>query len=800
MLTLEMQNRTKPYLFAAIHILFLLQLIFLTSSMAVKPILDDRLAFVLFGLLAVFTMFYGIKLAGGRISLLPLVALAAYLVMGTVVVAWLFFIAAWAHGLISYFLLQRVDSSTPLTEKLELFERTAVNATMMPFGVLFGSFIYEQLTDLFLLSDAGYPVFILFWGVGYLFINYLFVISYFALKSKDALRQFWQSMPQPLLYEAVPVPFAPVMARIYTDLGWDYFLFLMLGIVFLTFIFRYLNEIGLHLNRRVMELDSLRKVGQTLSAGLELESVLAAIHTQVSRLVPANTFYIALYNAANNEVSFPFAMEGDQPKVIMARQDGNGLVEYVLREKRPLLIPKNAAVTALALDLTLFGREPVCWLGVPILLADDPIGVIAVQSYDQASLFDDWHQDVLMTIATQAAMAIQNAQRYAQTGNELARHVQELNSILSTIHEGILLVSPGGTVVMTNRIFTEFIGMTDNELIGHSLFESDVKASLLSLVGYDVADWEQDCQALAHGEKWRTARIVIAEPVERQAERTLAPIRDETDGITGWLLIFRDITEEIELAKVREETIHMLVHDLRSPLSVTLGSLQTIDAWLEMGRTDDVKRLLDLAHNGGQRMLQLLNNLLDSYKFENGDAPLNQEPISVLPWLTDVKKQFTPVAANAGLKIEVDIAPGLPMIWADKEHMIRVLSNLVDNAVKFTPDGGQITLWAKRVEDEENPIMVGITDTGSGIPPEQQSRLFVKFQQNTAARGRRQGTGLGLTYCKLVVEAHNGRIWVESDGIEGQGSTFLMLLPAYDNGRSRSTGPLRQPAFIEPMA
>ena len=334
MLSLEMQNRSKRFLFAVIHILFLLLLLYLTSI--VKPAPVDGLAFVLFGILTVFTMFQGIKLAGGLISLLPMVAVAAYLVMGPLAAAWLFVASAWLNGLILLYVAGRSESGKPVV-KWEVFERTAVNATMMPAGILFGSFIYEQLIDLFSLSGAGYPVFILFWAVGYFFINYLFVILFFALKGKVALRQFWQSMPQPLLYEAVPVPFAPVMARIYTDIGWDYFLFLMLGIVFLTFIFRYLNEIGLHLNRRVVELDSLKKVGQTLSAGLELESVLAAIHTQVSRLMPAHTFYIALYDAVKNEVTFPFAVEDDRQKAIAAREDGYGLVEYVLREKRPLL-------------------------------------------------------------------------------------------------------------------------------------------------------------------------------------------------------------------------------------------------------------------------------------------------------------------------------------------------------------------------------------------------------------------------------------------------------------------------------
>ncbi|MEJ2748851.1 MAG: ATP-binding protein [Anaerolineae bacterium] len=659
---------------------------------------------------------------------------------------------------------------------------------MFPAGILLGSFLYERLANAGPMTSSGYPVLILLWGAGYLLVNYLFVVAYFALSGQTQLQQFWHSMPRPLLFEMLLVPFAPLVARIYTDLGWDYFVFLMLAIVFITYIVRNLNDIGLHLDRRVLELDSLKNVGQTLSAGLEIEPILAAIHVQVTRLMPSDSFYIALLDAARNEVSFPLAVDGGQPVQIAERRVGNGLVEYVVRQKRPLLIPQNVTETAANFGLHLNSKEPACWLGVPILLAGDSIGAIVVQSYKQPNLYDDWHQDVLVALASQAAMAIQNARLYAQAGSEIARQVRELNSILSTIHEGILLLNLTGEIVTTNRVFTEFVELPEEQIVGQPLIVNGQATELMTKIGYELADWEQDCADLRQGEKWRTFRIEMKGATERQVERTLVPVRDAARGITNWLLIFRDITEETELAQSREETIHMLVHDLRSPLSVTLGSLETIHAWLKMGRTDDVQKLLDLAHDGGQRMLQILNNLLDSYKFENGSVRLNIEPLPVMAWLTEVQAQFAPAAANAGLTITVEVEPDLPLVGGDREHMIRVLSNLVDNAVKFTPDGGHINLWASLiVDDGMNSVLVGVSDTGLGIPPEAQERLFVKFQQNANARGRRQGTGLGLTYCKLVVEAHNGRIWVESEGVPGKGSTFLMVLPVYDNSRSLPT-------------
>lgn len=758
--------------------LFLLQLLFLTSTHGLPPI--DSLAVILFGSLVVFTMLHGIKLTEGQVSLLPMVAVATYLVMGPVAATWLVWAGVLISGPFSYVRSRRNGLLGSWDERLDLFDRTAVNALMMPVGILFGSLIYELMVDWLALDSVSYPILILFWGVGYFFINYLFITLFFATRDKTALRRFWQNMPQPLLFEVIPLPFAPLIARIYTDLGRDYFLILLLGIVMITLTIQYLNEIGMRLNRRDMELDSLKNVGKTLGAGLEIDSVMAAIRVQVLRLMPAQMFYIALYDPNQNRVTFPFAMQGEQRMTIAARQDGHGLVEHVLVEKRPLLIPKNVAATAQSLDLAVFGQEPACWLGVPIMLADAPIGVIVVESYDQSSLYDEWHQDVLTTIATQAAMAIHNARLYAQTGSELDQRVQELNSILSTIHEGTLLVSLEGQIITANRILTEFIGLPDDELEGRSLFARDTDDDLLAKIGYEFADWQADCAALAQGEKWHTAHIVMSGSQRREVERTLVPVRDEASVITGWLLIFRDITEEIELSKSREETIHMLVHDLRSPLSVTMGSLETMNAWLEMGRTDDVRRLLDLANTGGQRMLQLLNNLLDSYKFESGTMPLTQEAIPVLPWLADLKAQFAPAAAIANLSLDLNVEPGLPMLWADKGHMTRVISNLVDNAIKFTPDGGNIELWARCPNDGECTILMGVSDNGLGIPLEEQAKLFDKFRQRADVRGRRQGTGLGLTYCKLVVEAHNGRIWIESEGVKGQGSTFVMVLPAFD--------------------
>jgi signal transduction histidine kinase len=161
---------------------------------------------------------------------------------------------------------------------------------------------------------------------------------------------------------------------------------------------------------------------------------------------------------------------------------------------------------------------------------------------------------------------------------------------------------------------------------------------------------------------------------------------------------------------------------------------------------------------------------------ESGNVAVHPRAIDIAYLMDSVVTRLSPLAAQARINVDISCEPNLPPVYVDPELMDRVLHNLLDNALKFTPDGGHIELWA-RADSDKGPgsILAGVTDTGPGIPQEAQSRLFKKFQQVVSAVGRRLGTGLGLPYCKLAVEAHGGEIWAESE--VGKGSTFVMRLP-----------------------
>jgi signal transduction histidine kinase len=262
-------------------------------------------------------------------------------------------------------------------------------------------------------------------------------------------------------------------------------------------------------------------------------------------------------------------------------------------------------------------------------------------------------------------------------------------------------------------------------------------------------------------------------------ERTLTPVLDREGTVTGWLVALRDVTEQIEHARLKEDMTRMLVHDLRSPLTIIKGSLDLLG--LAQAERDDAsfQKLLGMAERSSDQMLRMVSDLLDISRLEDGQQPLHPEPVNARWLLKENLARFEPLLIPAGLRAEIAVEPDLPLLNVDGHLIERVLGNLLHNAVKFTPDGGRICLWA-RLDPKQAPggMLLGITDSGPGIAADEIPRLFQKFHRIDSTQGRWTGTGLGLSFCKQAVEGHGGRIWVESQ--KGQGSTFMMALPVVE--------------------
>jgi signal transduction histidine kinase len=220
--------------------------------------------------------------------------------------------------------------------------------------------------------------------------------------------------------------------------------------------------------------------------------------------------------------------------------------------------------------------------------------------------------------------------------------------------------------------------------------------------------------------------------------------------------------------RARDHMLGVVAHDLRNPLNTVLMAAELVDGALPAEAP--ARRQVAMVRRAGERMNRLIQDLLDVKRIEGGHLAVEPQPTPPVDLLADAAEMQRPIAAAAGLALEMDAPDDLPAVLADGARIQQVLANLVGNATKFTPRGGRITLRAAPAERE---VLFGVVDTGPGIAPEQLPHVFGQYWQ--ASRTDRRGIGLGLTIARGLVEAHHGRIWVES--VLGEGSTFYFTLP-----------------------
>lgn len=227
-----------------------------------------------------------------------------------------------------------------------------------------------------------------------------------------------------------------------------------------------------------------------------------------------------------------------------------------------------------------------------------------------------------------------------------------------------------------------------------------------------------------------------------------------------------------ELERLRQETADLIVHDLRSPLNCVEASLQLLQVILPEDVLASCAKIIDLALASCKDIVNLVDSLLEVARLESDELILDLGPISVLPLITDIVSRLRLVAERYNITLELDAPAELPSIRGDGNKLERVLDNLLDNALKYTPEGGLITVVVHPVNGQ---VEVRVADTGPGIPPEHQGRIFERLTRVPGSEGRRRGLGWGLAFCRSVIEAHGGRIWLESE--VGRGSTFAFTIP-----------------------
>jgi signal transduction histidine kinase len=261
----------------------------------------------------------------------------------------------------------------------------------------------------------------------------------------------------------------------------------------------------------------------------------------------------------------------------------------------------------------------------------------------------------------------------------------------------------------------------------------------------------------------------------RSIEWTLLTALRSGGSSGGALLVLRDITEAKESERLRHDLTNMIVHDLRSPLSSVMASIELMQKGVagELAKTQ--RNVMNIAYSSATQMLTMINALLDVSRLEAGRMPVNLRASAAQPLIERAVASLSSLADEQSVQMKCAVANDLPAVLVDGELIVRVLQNLLGNALKFSGHGSAITIRAYPTPPTGQAapsVTCAVADQGIGIAPQDQEKIFAKFSQIGERRG---GTGLGLTFCKLVVEAHGGRIWVES--AREVGSTFFFTLP-----------------------
>ncbi|RMF50013.1 MAG: PAS domain-containing protein [Anaerolineae bacterium] len=343
--------------------------------------------------------------------------------------------------------------------------------------------------------------------------------------------------------------------------------------------------------------------------------------------------------------------------------------------------------------------------------------------------------------------------RIRQQAHARATEESRLHAVLEQMRDGVLILDSDGMVHVCNRSAARMFGITRQQATGMSLARLSRDYRLVNL-------WQQSAQGRLRKEITLNTGLML--------QVTITPLSGVLQNFT--LVLLRDVTRLRRLEAVRRDFISNISHELRTPLA----SLQALADTLQEGALDDppaARRFLEMMQTEVAALTQMVNELVELSRIESGRVPLHRRAVAPEALLHRAASRLEVQAERKGVQVQVECPPALPDVLADPERIGQVLVNLLHNAIKFTPQGGHITLEARPTE---KGVIFRVQDTGMGIPSEALPRIFERFYKADQSRSG-GGTGLGLAICKHLVEAHGSKIGVEST--EGHGSVFFFTLP-----------------------
>ena len=400
-----------------------------------------------------------------------------------------------------------------------------------------------------------------------------------------------------------------------------------------------------------------------------------------------------------------------------------------------------------------------------------------------------------MVLAIQArerelAQALGESRELAAVTAESRRRVEaahaDLLAMLETTPAALMIFDLDGSVRLRNRAATEVLGIEPQNPELRKNYWSRFKR--VAKDGSLIAPEQWVSARALRGETVSNHELEIHHPDGRVYPiiASGAPLKNELGHVTGAVVAFQDISRLREVDRMKEEFVSIVSHELRTPLTSIRGSIQLVLGEAGIGARPGASHLLQVALNNCERLVRIINDILDVSKIESGNLPLHTKAVNVAELIRQSVDVVASPARQADVRIDVKLPGDLRPVMVDQDRIVQALVNLLSNAIKFAPGGSTITIAA--VPGASRLTTVG-ADEGEGIAPENLNRLFRKFQQVDSSSSRRKGgTGLGLAITKAIVEQHGGRIVVDSE--LNKGTRFSITLPLATADEAAAVAPV----------
>lgn len=524
----------------------------------------------------------------------------------------------------------------------------------------------------------------------------------------------------------------------------------------LLFIIEATRMIGEGLDLRAMLMDVVRSVSMALEA--DVTSIVLPKEEEAGMLKVVARYQVLGSKHRVNE-DLPLA---DVPEL-----------ERVLRNQQQSVLAAGEAGT---LPSLIGIRAPGALLLQPLIHKEQLLGVLVACREDGGGNFTDEHARLTSTMSVHIAGAIENTRLYRalQAKADELRHLlvqreaelKRETAILESMAEGVLVSDAEGCFIMMNRAAEKILDVPRKSVLGRTVQET-----------LDVP--------VLRGELPPGVLMGLSDPYEttftfdkRRIRVHAAPVRTEEGGRLGTVSVLQDVTREYLAEEAKREFIASISHELRTPLTAIKGYTEVLLSGMAGDMAPMLVKFLGSIRDNTARMTSLTNNIISVAEIDRGNLGLNYQQVSVPEIIDGVVKHYGERIESR--ELELDLACGeVPLIDADPNRLRIVLDNLLSNAIKFTPPGGEIIVGCSAIQgtlDRPTFLSIWVADTGMGIPLEEQTQIWNRFyqgQQNLEAEV--DGLGIGLAITKALVEAHGGRIWVDST--VDKGTTFTLLLP-----------------------